>query len=406
MIKRDFFLNIEGKKMDRKQIQLSVPNLDMKIVDNLRECIETGWVSTGGRFITEFEQKVAKYVGIQDAVSAQSGTAGLHVALKILGVTVGDEVIVPTLTFVAAVNPVKYLGAEPVFMDCDSSFCMDTDKLKKFCEEECRFDGNKLINQKTGRTIKAIVVVHVFGNLADMEKIMNMAAKYNLRVLEDATEALGSYFKEGRYKGFFSGTVGDVGVYSFNANKIITTGGGGMIVSRNQAYLGEARYLTITAKETTPEEALFFVHGEVGYNYRMLNLQAALGVSQIEKLEQFIQTKMANYKTYEEQLQHTEGITIIPFQEDIRSNHWFYSLYIEGERFGESRDELMHRLIQEGIQCRPVWKLIHTLRPYINAQSYKISKAVDYADHILNVPCSTNLTEEEVKYVCKMIVQK
>lgn len=388
-----------------KQIQLSVPNLDIEIVENLRECIETGWVSTGGRFIAEFEQKMAKYVGTKDAVSAQSGTAGLHVALRILGVTAGDEVIVPTLTFVAAINPVKYLGAEPVFMDCDDSLCMDVNKLEKFCIEECKFDGQNLINKMSGRTIKAIVAVHIFGNLANMESIMDIAGKYNLKVLEDATEALGSYFAEGRYKGYHSGTIADMGVYSFNANKIITTGGGGMIVSRNQSYLDKARYLTITAKKNTPEEALFFVHGEVGYNYRMLNLQAALGVSQIDQLEKFIETKIANYNKYKEEMKDVQGIHILPFKEGIRSNHWFYSLYIDNKQFGESRDELMHRLIENGVQCRPIWKLIHTLEPYLSSQNYGIEKAMEYADHILNVPCSTNLKGEEVKYVCNMIKQ-
>ncbi len=392
--------------MKKKQIQLSVPNLDMEIVDNLRECIETGWVSTGGRFISEFEQKIAKYVGVKDAVSAQSGTAGLHVALRILGVDSEDEVIVPTLTFVAAVNPIKYLGAEPVFMDCDDALCLDVDKLEKFFLEECKFDEQNLINKKSGKTIKAIIVVHIFGNLANMERIMDLAGKYHLKVLEDATEALGSYFTSGKYKGHFSGTIADMGVYSFNANKIITTGGGGMIVSRNQAYLDEARYLTITAKETTPEEALFFVHGEVGYNYRMLNLQAALGVSQIDQLETFIDTKMANYNVYKEELKEVQGIHILRFKQSTRANHWFYSLYIDNERFGESRDELMHRLIDSGIQCRPIWKLIHTLKPYLRSQNYEIEKAIDYADHILNVPCSTNLTSQEVRYICELIKNK
>lgn len=386
-----------------KQIQLSVPNLDIGIIENLRECIETGWVSTGGRFIAEFESKIAKYVGIDDAVSVQSGTAGLHVALRILGVKAGDEVIVPTLTFIAAVNPVKYLGAEPIFMDCDESLCIDVDKLERFCNEECEFDGRTLKNRTTGKSIKAIVVVHIFGNLANMEKVMEIAAKYNLKVLEDATEALGSYFLEGKYKGYFSGTIADMGVYSFNANKIITTGGGGMIVSRNQKYLDEARYLTITAKETTTEEALFFVHGKIGYNYRMLNLQAALGVSQLDRLEEFIQIKIKNYEIYKRELSGVKGINILPFKNNIYSNHWFYSLYIDDRRFGLSRDALMHRLIERGIQCRPIWKLIYTLKPYLNSQNYKIEKAIDYADHILNVPCSTNLTEEVVKQVCNKI---
>lgn len=404
--------------MDR-QIPLSVPNLDLEIVDNLRECIETGWVSTGGRFITEFEQKTAEYVGIDDAVSCQSGTAGLHTALRILGVRADDEVIVPTLTFIAAVNPVIYQGAHPVFMDCDEYFCIDTKKLAKFCEEECEFceaadggndaDGTKgaqertLINKKTGRRIRAIVTVHVFGNMANMEVIMDIADKYGLKVLEDATEALGSYVTDGKYKGYKAGTIGDMGVYSFNANKIITTGGGGMIVSRNKEYLDEARYLTITAKETSAEEALHFMHNEVGYNYRMTNLQAALGVSQIDRLEDFIGIKERNFNKYAELLKDTAGLELLSFTSHIRSNRWFYALYVDKERFGESRETLMHRLIENGVQCRPVWKLTHTQRPYANMQSYKIEKAYDYEKNVLNIPCSTNLAEDDVEYVCSMI---
>ncbi len=397
----------------KKEIPLSVPNLDIEIVENLRECIETGWVSTGGRFITEFEKKAAVYAGTEDAVSCQSGTAGLHTALRILGVRTDDEVIVPTLTFIAAVNPVAYLGAYPVFMDCDEYFCMDAKKLQRFCEEKCEFheyrrDTNEksekqLINKETGKRVKAIIAVHVFGNMADMETIMSIAEKYGLAVLEDATEALGSYVTEGKYAGYKAGTIGDIGVYSFNANKIITTGGGGMIVSRNKKYLDEARYLTITAKEASPEEALHFVHNEVGYNYRMTNLQAALGVSQIDKLEEFINVKERNFNKYARLLADTEGLRLLPFTPCIRSNKWFYALYVDETKFGESRDALMHRLIESGIQCRPVWKLTHMQKAYEKSQSYEIEKAYDYERNVLNIPCSTNLTEEDVEYVCEII---
>jgi len=394
----------------KKEIPLSVPNLDLEIVDNLRECIETGWVSTGGRFITEFEKKMAAYAHTPDAVSCQSGTAGLHVSLQILGVKRDDEVIVPTLTFIAAVNPVAYIGAHPVFMDCDDYFCMDPDKLEKFCKEECElrdYEGGKaLFNKVTGRRVAAVVVVHVFGNLANMERIMDIAEQYHLKVLEDATEALGSYYTEGRYAGKYSGTIGDMGVYSFNANKIITTGGGGMIVSMNQDYLDKARYLTITAKGTSPEEALYFVHDEVGYNYRMLNLQAALGVSQIDKLEGFIKTKEENYKLYCELLKDVKGLKMLPYTDGIRCNHWFYALYVDAEKFGETRDELMHRLIANGVQCRPVWKLSHSQKAYLSAQAYEIEKAEDYLENIINIPCSTNLSPEDVKVVVDTIVNK
>ncbi|QOX65064.1 LegC family aminotransferase [Anoxybacterium hadale] len=384
-----------------KRIELSVPNLNIEILENLRECIETGWVSTGGRFIAEFEQKMASYVGVKEAVSTQSGTAGLHLALNVLGVAPGDEVIVPTLTFIAAVNPVRYVGAEPIFMDCDDYFCIDANKLERFCKEECKLENNKLINRLTGRTISAVVVVHVFGNLANMSKIMDIAKRYHLKILEDATEALGSYYVGGRYKGCFAGTVGDIGVYSFNANKIITTGGGGMVVSRNKTYIDKVKYLSLTAKD----DPLFFIHNEVGYNYRMLNLQAALGVSQIAELEEFIKIKHRNYERYVQRLSGVNGLSILPFSSDIRSNYWFYSLLIEEQIVGVSRDKLMEALIAQEIQCRPVWKLVHTQKPYQRCQAYDLEKAYRYETQILNVPCSTSLNLEDVDFVCDKILK-
>lgn len=385
--------------MNKREIPLSIPSLDGKIVENLKECIETGWVSTGGRFITEFEEKFAGYVGMESAVSTQSGTAGLHLALKAIDVQEREEIIVPTLTFVAAVNPVRYLGANPIFMDCDDTLCIDTNKLEEFLKNECTSASGLLINKRTGNRIRGIIVVHVFGNLCNMEKIMDLAKEYKLSVIEDATEALGSYVKDGRHKGRFAGTIGDIGVYSFNANKIITTGGGGMVVSNNRERLEYIRYLSLTAKN----DSLYFVHDEVGYNYRMLNLQAALGVDQIERLEDFIRIKRSNYDAYADLINDIKGVTILPFQEQCRPNYWFYSLLIDSERFGMSRDDLMHKLIADGIQCRPVWKLIHTLEPYQSFQSYQIEKAIFYEKNILNVPCSTNLTIDDVNFICTTI---
>ncbi len=370
----------------KREIPLSVPNLNTNIVGNLQECIETGWVSTGGRFIAEFEEKFAKYTGMESAVSTQSGTAGLHLALRVLGVGPGDQVIVPTLTFVAAVTPVLYQNAIPVFMDCEDSLCMDMDKLEAYLKDN------------HGR-VKAIIVVHIFGNMADMDKLMALAAEYQIAVIEDATEALGTVVTEGPYQGRHAGTIGDIGVFSFNANKIITTGGGGMVVSRDRKHLEHMRHLSITAKT----DSLYFVHDEVGYNYRMLNLQAALGVSQMEELETFVETKIKNYERYKAELADVNGIVILPFRPGTRANYWFYSLLINEAELGIGRDELMHKLIEEGIQCRPIWKLIHTLEPYKKFEAYRIEKAVYYESHILNVPCSTSLTIEEVVYVCDKV---
>jgi dTDP-4-amino-4,6-dideoxygalactose transaminase len=214
-------------------IPLSVPNLKGNELKYVREAIETEWVSTAGPFIPKFEDDISIYVKSKGAVSCQNGTSGLHIALKVLNITQNNEVIVPTLTFIAAVNPVKYIGANPIFMDNDDSLCIDPIKLKQFCDDECNLVNNKLINKSTKKHVKAIIVVHVFGNMADMEQIMNIAKEYNLKVIEDATEALGTYYLNGKYKDRFAGTIGDIGVYSFNGNKIITTGGGGMIVSND-----------------------------------------------------------------------------------------------------------------------------------------------------------------------------
>ena len=385
-----------------KEIPLSAPVLDIDILGNIRECIETGWVSTGGRFITEFEQYVAKYVGAEDAASMQSGTAGLHLALAVLGVERGDEVIVPTLTFIAAVNPVKYIGAEPVFMDCDDSLCIDPEKLENFCNSNCRLTESGLVNNLTNRKIAAIIVVHVFGNMADMERIMEIAGKYRLKVIEDATEALGTYYTEGQYKGKFAGTIGDIGVYSFNANKIITTGGGGMMVSKHQECLDKARYLSTTAKD----DALYFVHDEVGYNYRMLNIQAAFGVSQITQLESFIAIKKKNYERYKDLLCGEDGITMLSFDERTRPNYWFYSIYVDKFAYGMDRDGLMEKLLKANIGCRPVWKLIHTQKPYLSALRIDSEKAEDYVSNVLNVPCSVNLSIEQIEYICGTIRAK
>lgn len=380
-------------------INLSVPNLSMDILDNLKECLESGWVSTGGRFIPEFETKVKNYMKTKFAAGVQSGTAGLHMSLQVLGVQRDEEVFVPTLTFIAAVNPTTYLGASPIFIDCDDSLCMDPIKLEKFCSEECDFKEGVLVNKKTNKKIRALVIVHVFGNMADMEKIMDIAKKYNLKVLEDATEALGTYYTEGRYKGKYAGTIGDIGVLSFNANKIITTGGGGMVVGDNEELVEKVRFLSSQAKKDT----LYFIHDEIGYNYRMLNLQAALGTSQIDQLESFIETKIKNYKIYKEELEKVEGLEILPFVEGIRANYWFYSLKIDKEKYGIGRDELLQKLVDAGIQTRPIWGLIHQQKPYSTCQSYEIEKALYYYGRILNLPCSSNLTEKEVYQVIEKI---
>jgi len=386
--------------MSKKFIPLSVPNLKGKELEYVTHAVETEWISTSGPYVNDFEMKVAEYVNCKGAVSCQNGTSGLHIALKVCGVTNGDEVIVPTLTFIAAVNPVKYVGAEPIFMDCDDSLTMDVSKLKDFCEKECSFLDGKLINNSTNKHIKAVVVVHVFGNMADMEGIIEVAKRYNLKVIEDATEAIGTYYVEGKYKGKYAGTIGDIGVYSFNGNKIITTGGGGMIVSDNEEFLKRARHLTTQAKS----DELYYTHDEIGYNYRMTNLQAALGLAQLEQLEDFIKIKKSNYDFYKNEIKEITGLRILDFKDGIRPNYWFYSLYIE-QGYVLNRDQIIKYLASKNIQSRPIWGLISDQKPYEGSQTYKIDKAKQYLNNVVNIPCSSNLSREDAAYVIECLKQ-
>lgn len=376
----------------KKFIPLSVPNLKGNELKYVVDAVEQEWVSTGGAYINKFEEAIAEYLNVDGAVACQSGTAGLHLSLLLSGVDAGDEVIVPTLTFIAAVNPIKYLGANPIFMDCDDSLTMDANKLKMFCEEQCEFINEKLINRTTKKHIKAIVVVHVFGNIADMDEIMKIGMRYNLKVIEDATEALGSSFISGKYKGKFAGTIGDFGVYSFNGNKIITTGGGGMLLAKDLEMLKRAKHLSTQAKS----DELYYIHDEIGYNYRMTNLQAALGVAQLEQLDKFIKVKKKNYELYKLELNKINGLSILNFKEDVSPNYWFYSLLIDEQKFMLNRDELLHKLQEYGIQTRPIWGLIHHQKPYNAYQAYNIEKAEYYINCILNIPCSTNLCGDDV----------
>ena len=382
-----------------KFIPLSIPNFEGNEKKYVDEAVEQGWVSTGGAFITRLEEDIARFLHVENVAACQSGTAALHLSLVEAGVKPGDVVLVPPLTFIAAVNPVKYQLATPVFIDCDDSFCMDPIKLRSFCEEECVYDGKTLTYN--GSSVKAIVVVHVFGNMADMEAIMEIAEKYNLKVIEDATEALGTKYIDGKYKDKFAGTIGHFGAYSFNGNKIITTGGGGAVTANDSKVVDHIRFLSTQAK-TDPH---YYIHDEVGYNYRMTNLQAALGVAQMEELQEFINRKNKNYELYKAEFEGFEYGTLMPFRAGTYSNKWFYSINIDRNHIKASMRDIIVALNEKGIQTRAIWGLINEQKPYSNEQTYKLEKAPYYASRILNIPSSTQITEEDIKYVATEVKQ-
>lgn len=378
-------------------IPLSVPNLIGNEKKYVIDAIDNGWVSTAGSYVTRFEQEMTSYLKAKGTAAVQSGTAAIHLALLVSGVTPDDEVIVPTLTFIAAVNPVKYIGAEPVFMDCDDSLNMDCDKLEKFLKEECSMTSRGLQNKSTKRIIKAIIVVHIFGNMADMERLSALANQYDVKLIEDATEAVGTHYIKGKYKEKFAGTIGDFGAYSFNGNKIITTGGGGMLTAKDSKDLEKARYFATQAKDDT----LYYTHNEIGYNYRMTNLQAALGVAQLENLEEFIKIKKKNYEYFDDAVKSIEGFELLQFNDKARNNDWFYALLILNDNY--NLDRLIKKFRENLIETRPVWQLIHTQKMYLNNQAYYIEKALCFSKSIINMPCSTNLLTKDIDYIIQVM---
>lgn len=378
-------------------IPLSIPNFEGNEKKYVNDAVDQGWVSTGGSYITKLEKQMAEFLHTDNVAACQSGTSALHLSLVEAGVVPGDVVLVPPLTFIAAVNPVKYQFAKPVFIDCDDSFCMDPIKLREFCENECEFDGEKLTYK--GSIVRAIVVVHVFGNMADMESILDIAHKYNIKVIEDATEALGTKYTEGSLAGKYAGTIGDFGAYSFNGNKIITTGGGGAITANKSEVVDHLRYLSTQAKN----DVHYYIHNEVGYNYRMTNLQAALGVAQLEELPEFIRRKQVNWELYKRLFEGFELGKIIEFREGTDSNKWFYSLEINRDKVTATMREIITALEERGVQTRAIWGLINEQLPYLGDDTYKLEKAPYYAARILNFPSSTQITIEEIEFVVEQI---
>ena len=341
-----------------KFVPLSIPNFEGNEKKYVDDAINQGWVSTGGAYITKLEEKLAEYLQTESVAACQSGTSAIHLSLIEAGVGPEDVVLVSPLTFIAAVNPIKYQFAQPVFIDCDDSFCIDPIKLANFCEKECEY--NEGILRYEGGHVKALIVVHIFGNLADMVSIMSIAKKYNLKVIEDATEALGSYYIEGELKGKYAGTIGDFGAFSFNGNKIITTGGGGAVTANSKEKVDHMRYLSTQAKD----DPHYYIHNEIGYNYRMTNLQAALGVAQMEELPEFIRRKQANFNIYRKYFRDFELAKLVEFREKTFSNKWFYSLEINRNRVKSSMKDLIDELENKGIQTRAIWGLINEQIPY------------------------------------------
>jgi len=382
-----------------KKISLSEPFIFGLEYEYIKECLDTGWVSSAGRFVDLFEDKIANYTGAKFAVACSNATSALFISLKILGVKRDEEVIVPTLTFIAPVNTIKYLGAEPIFMDADEYCNIDVNKTVEFIETETKFKNNISYNKKTGKIVRAVLPVHVFGNAADLESLQNICAERNIVILEDASESLGTIYTKGKLKGQHTGSVGQMGCISFNGNKILTSGGGGMIICNDEESYKKAVYLTQQAKD----DPVNFIHNEIGYNMRLSNIQAALGLAQMENIEKALKIKKKINNFYRENLNLTDGLTLMNSPGYADNNNWLSILRVEEEIFGKPSSFLIDKLRNKSIEVRPIWKLNHLQRPYLNNQTYKIEKAEELVSTAVSLPSSISLTSEQLNKIIKVI---
>ena len=382
-----------------KLINLSVPNLKGNENKYLKKCIDTEWVSSVGSFVNKFEKEISKFTNTKYAIACNSGTSALHLALVSSGVKRNDEVIVPTMTFIATPNSVSYINAIPVFMDCDKYLNIDVDKLKKFFETETFYKNGNTYNKQTKRKISAIIPVHVSGNAVDIEPIIKLCRKKNIKIIEDIAEALGTRYIKGKYKNKHVGSQSTSGCLSFNGNKIITSGGGGMVITNNKRIANTIRYLSTQANNNSQE----YIHNEIGYNYRLTNIQAALGLAQLEKIKNFVRKKNQIYKFYHKAFKENKNISVLSPPNYSSNNHWMISIYVKNIKNKKHRSEIIKELKNRGVESRPMWHLCHLQKPYLKNQSYLISKAQKLQKKIINIPSSTGITQKELNKVSSII---
>jgi perosamine synthetase len=371
-----------------KKVDLHEPSFSDREKEYVRECLDTGWVSSVGKFVDRFEEQLAAYTGARRAVVVVNGTAALHVCLKLVGVEEDDEVLVPTLTFIATANAVSYCGATPHFVDSEQvTLGLDSKKLSRYLEDIAEVRNGDCFNRTTGRRIKAVVPMHTFGHPVDLDPLVRLCERYRLELVEDAAESLGSY-----YKGRHTGNWGRVSTLSFNGNKIITTGGGGAILT-NDDELGElAKHLTTTARV---HHRWSFVHDRVGFNYRLPNINAALGCAQMARLPDFLESKRRLAEKYRKAFAGVAGVSFFTEPEFAKSNYWLNVLLLDRD-IADQRDLVLDTMNNNGIMARPAWTLMHELDVYRSCPRMEnLSTALDIERRLINIPSSAVLGESD-----------
>ena len=361
-------------------LPLHEPRLAGKEWEYLKDCLDSTFVSSVGKYVDRFENDVADYTGAGYAIAVSNGTVALHLALKLAGVSLGDEVIAPAMTFVATANAISYCNAVPHFVDCEEKtlgICPDT--LRDYLKATTEIKNSQCLNKATGRVIRAIVPMHTFGHPCQLDKLLSVAHDFKLVMVEDAAEALGS-----TYCGKHTGTFGKLGTLSFNGNKIITTGGGGIILTDDKDFALRAKHLSTTAKLPHRWE---YIHDEVGYNYRMPNLNAALGCAQLEQLPDFLRSKRDLFRSYQRAFTNVQQVELISEPENCSSNYWLQAILLS-ENQAEARDMVLNATNSAGFMTRPVWQLMHKLPPYKNSPRSSLPVSESLESRLINIPSS------------------
>lgn len=381
-------------------VPLCAPNLDIKDRKNLINTFDEKWVSTAGTSIKEFEIKFKKYVGSKYAIACNSGTSALHLALKISGVLPGDEVLLPSLTFAATANAIIYNQAKPIFFNVDEFLNIKFDDIESFLKEKTEFINGFTYNKNTKNKISAILPVHMYGNACNLNNLVNLLKNRNIKIIEDAAESLGTKIIKGKYNLRHTGTIGEVGIFSFNANKIITSGSGGMIVTNKKSIANRAYLISNQAKKNE----INYIHEEVGYNYRMNCLCASLGITQLNKINKFLEKKKYIYNFYKKIFNNSKNIEILSTPDYSQNNHWMPILKLNFLKNSSDKKKFISALQKKNIQIRGCWDPLHFQKPYKNFQNYKIKNLINKTNELICLPCSTNITNRELAFVSKTIL--
>tara|TARA_A100001015_G_scaffold291877_1_gene366571 strand:- start:1336 stop:2511 length:1176 start_codon:yes stop_codon:yes gene_type:complete len=384
-------------------INLHEPNIGREEKRILSKCIDTGWISSSGKYLDKFEKNISKFLNVKYSLGIINGTSALDIAIKIFNFGLDNEIIIPSITFISPVNSILYNRCNPIFMDIDKNLLLDTAKVLRFLKNNTYQKTNKknklkfTFNKKTNKRISALIVVHTFGNAVLLDEIYIECKKRNIIIIEDAAEALGVKYKEGRFKGRYAGTIGDIGCISFNGNKIISTGGGGMIISNNKKLYEKSKYLINQAKD----DGVLYIHNEVGYNYRMNNLSAAIGVVQLKKLNQFLKYKKNVHNIYLKYLKNNKNFEIMTNPKNIFSNYWLNLLIIKNNKINLNR--LISLFQKNNIQVRPLWYPNHLQKMMKNFERYDLRLSNFIHKKILCLPSSSNIKISDQRKIINIL---